>query len=204
MTGGEVGPGPWGGHAPDDLEIVQTRGLTRREANEISRAATIAVARVTLRDPVYWLLLLLLVAGIAATGIGFSHFSYWAWCAGVRFPAWAKVAFFVAIASCVLAGVRRARTRSTLTGQKHAANDRYVIAADGVSIDMQGTLTFLPWRRIHALTDSGAHLFIHLNAAQLIGVTKAAFENQHAECFCAELQRRWQSHGASGLAVAGT
>jgi hypothetical protein len=184
-------------YEPGNLEIVQTRALTQWEASAISRAATFAVARVILRDPLYWLFLLLLLAGIVATAIGYSHFSYWAWCAGIRLTVWAKVAFFVAIGSCILASVRRARTLSTLTWQRHAINDRYAITADGVSVDRQGMLTFLPWRRIRALRDSGSHFFIHLNAAQLIGVAKAAFEQQDVEGFCAELRQRW-NHRATG------
>jgi hypothetical protein len=155
-------------------------------------------------DPIYWVLMIAMISCIVLVTYAFSHFAYLARCAGIRFPVWAELAFFAAIGLMFAMRIRAARAVAQLNQQKYRAGSRYMITDAGLSIDMQGMLTQLPWRCMPSVSNSPSHLYIYLNAAQVIAIIKAAFEGQDVDAFSAELMRRWQGQRAPSIPGAST
>lgn len=173
------------------LEIVQTREFMPDEMLAIRRAA--AGARIKLHDRVFWVLLLLLALGTGTLVFGLVHFIYLAKCAGVRLPQRMTVVFFGSIGVYLVLRWRDSQAIATERIGALASATRYWLDADGLNMHLAHTSSKYRWPAMQSISDTPTHLFIYLNAAVLIPITKSTFEGQDVPGFCAELQRRWTS-----------
>jgi hypothetical protein len=172
------------------IEIVQTRDITQSEAKQISRAAWRVIFQECRRSWLYWLFYALTMGGFGAAVFAFLEFVNLVACTGVQFPLWGKLAIVVAAGSYFGWRFQMLRVVATGNREKIRAGNRYALTPDGVTIDMAGMVTMLPWRCIRALSEHRSLFLIHLSRVQVTVLPKAAFDGQDVDGFCAELERR--------------
>jgi YcxB-like protein len=194
MYGGSSGASPSGSGV---IEIVQTRDITQPEAKQISRAAWRVIFQECRRSWLYWLFYAFTMAGFGAAVFAFIRFANLAACTGGQFPLWGKLAIVVTAGSYLAWRSQMLRVVAAGNREKIRAGNRYALTQDGITIDMVGMVTILPWRSIRSVSERAPLFLIHLSRVQVTVLPKAAFGGQDVDGFCAELERRWRK-GTAG------
>lgn len=188
-----------GGGAPS--EIVQSRDLTMAEGMALTRAVIRRYGRGLGWDFWYWVAIVGHFGGVFVLADLATKLSYWARCCDPSFVWWSNIAVASYIVGGFLYWVRYFRFIADANRSASPAGTRHVIDDRGYRIEQGDTVSIMPWAAILDVERLPTLLLTATSRVQFRAIIPAAFENQDAAGFSAELERRWKA--AKGVAHAG-